>query len=41
VAIGRDLVNRDAVRRREPDWIRELVGRFLQIVRDARRQKTA
>jgi 2-dehydro-3-deoxyphosphogluconate aldolase/(4S)-4-hydroxy-2-oxoglutarate aldolase len=39
VGIGRDLVNREAVRRREIDWIRELAGRFLQIVKRARSQK--
>jgi 2-keto-3-deoxy-6-phosphogluconate aldolase len=39
VGIGRDLINPEAVRRREADWIRELTGRFLQIVRDARSQK--
>jgi 2-dehydro-3-deoxyphosphogluconate aldolase / (4S)-4-hydroxy-2-oxoglutarate aldolase len=41
LGIGRDLINPEAVHRREPDWIRELVGRFLQIVKDARRQKAA
>jgi 2-keto-3-deoxy-6-phosphogluconate aldolase len=41
VGIGRDLINPEAVHRREPDCIRELVGRFLQIVKDARRQKAA
>ncbi|MGA2594320.1 MAG: bifunctional 4-hydroxy-2-oxoglutarate aldolase/2-dehydro-3-deoxy-phosphogluconate aldolase [Bryobacteraceae bacterium] len=39
VGIGRDLINREAVRRRESDWIRELAGRFLQIVKRARSQK--
>ena len=39
VGIGRDLINREAVRRRELDWIRELAGRFLQIVKRARSQK--
>lgn len=39
VGIGRDLINREAVRRRELDWIRELVGRFLQIVKRARSEK--
>jgi 2-dehydro-3-deoxyphosphogluconate aldolase/(4S)-4-hydroxy-2-oxoglutarate aldolase len=39
VGIGRDLVNPEAVQRREADWIRELAGRFLQIVKDARGQK--
>ena len=39
VGIGRDLINREAVRRRELDWIRELAGRFLQIVKRARGEK--
>jgi 2-dehydro-3-deoxyphosphogluconate aldolase / (4S)-4-hydroxy-2-oxoglutarate aldolase len=39
VGIGRDLINPEAVRRREVDWIRELAGRFLQIVKRARSQK--
>jgi len=39
VGIGRDLVNWEAVRRRKIDWIRELAGRFLQIVKRARSQK--
>lgn len=38
VGIGRDLINPEAVQRRQPDWIRELAGRFLQTVRDARTQ---
>jgi 2-dehydro-3-deoxyphosphogluconate aldolase/(4S)-4-hydroxy-2-oxoglutarate aldolase len=41
VGIGRDLINPEAVRRRELDWIRELAGRFLQIVKRARSQKAA
>jgi 2-dehydro-3-deoxyphosphogluconate aldolase/(4S)-4-hydroxy-2-oxoglutarate aldolase len=41
VGIGRDLVSPEAVKRREVDWIRELAGRLLQIVKDARRQKPA
>jgi len=36
LGIGRDLVNGEAVRRRERDWIHELSLRFLQIVREAR-----
>lgn len=40
VGIGRDLVNPEAVRRRQIDWIRELTRRFLQIVKDARGQRT-
>ncbi len=41
VGIGRDLINPEAVQRREVDWIRELSGRFLQIVKDARIQRAA
>jgi 2-dehydro-3-deoxyphosphogluconate aldolase/(4S)-4-hydroxy-2-oxoglutarate aldolase len=39
VGIGRDLISPEAVKRREPDWIRELAGRFLQIVKDARSRR--
>jgi 2-dehydro-3-deoxyphosphogluconate aldolase/(4S)-4-hydroxy-2-oxoglutarate aldolase len=39
VGIGRDLINPEAVQRRELDWIRELAGRFLQIVKRARSQR--
>jgi 2-dehydro-3-deoxyphosphogluconate aldolase/(4S)-4-hydroxy-2-oxoglutarate aldolase len=38
VGIGRDLVSPEAVQRRQLDWIRELAGRFLQIVGEARSQ---
>jgi 2-dehydro-3-deoxyphosphogluconate aldolase/(4S)-4-hydroxy-2-oxoglutarate aldolase len=38
LGIGRDLVNVEAVERRETNWIRELSQRFLQIVGDARAQ---
>jgi 2-dehydro-3-deoxyphosphogluconate aldolase/(4S)-4-hydroxy-2-oxoglutarate aldolase len=38
VGIGRDLVNPEAIRRRERSWISELTRRFLQLVTDARRQ---
>jgi len=41
VGVGRDLISPEAVRRRERDWIRELARRFLQIVKDARRQMAA
>jgi len=41
VGIGRDLINREAVRRRELDWIRELAGRVLQIVKRARSERAA
>lgn len=36
VGIGRELIPPDAVKRRQPDWIRELAGRYLRIVVDAR-----
>jgi 2-dehydro-3-deoxyphosphogluconate aldolase/(4S)-4-hydroxy-2-oxoglutarate aldolase len=39
VGIGRDLVNAEAVQRRQKDWIRELAGRFLKIVKEARALK--
>jgi 2-dehydro-3-deoxyphosphogluconate aldolase / (4S)-4-hydroxy-2-oxoglutarate aldolase len=39
VGIGRDLVNPQAVQRRERSWIRELSRRFLQLVKDARLQR--
>jgi 2-dehydro-3-deoxyphosphogluconate aldolase/(4S)-4-hydroxy-2-oxoglutarate aldolase len=39
VGIGRDLINPEAVHRRERDWIRELAGRFLKTVKHARSQK--
>jgi 2-dehydro-3-deoxyphosphogluconate aldolase / (4S)-4-hydroxy-2-oxoglutarate aldolase len=38
VGIGRDLVSPEAIRRREPDWIRELTRRFLHIIKDGRSQ---
>jgi 2-dehydro-3-deoxyphosphogluconate aldolase / (4S)-4-hydroxy-2-oxoglutarate aldolase len=41
VGVGRDLVSPEAVRRREPDWIRELARRFLQIIKDTRSQMAA
>lgn len=41
VGVGRDLISPEAIRRREPAWIRELARRFLQIVKDARIQMPA
>jgi len=41
VGIGSDLINPEAVRRRERDWIRELAGRFLKTVQHARSQRAA
>jgi 2-dehydro-3-deoxyphosphogluconate aldolase/(4S)-4-hydroxy-2-oxoglutarate aldolase len=38
VGVGRDLINPEAVRRREAEWIRELAGCFLKTVKDARSQ---
>ncbi len=38
VGIGGDLIQPDAIKCRERDWIRELAHRFVQIVRDARGQ---
>jgi 2-dehydro-3-deoxyphosphogluconate aldolase / (4S)-4-hydroxy-2-oxoglutarate aldolase len=36
LGVGRDLVNSEAVHHRKPDWIRELTGRFLEIIGEAR-----
>ncbi|MBV8903502.1 MAG: bifunctional 4-hydroxy-2-oxoglutarate aldolase/2-dehydro-3-deoxy-phosphogluconate aldolase [Acidobacteriia bacterium] len=41
LGVGRDLVNPEAVRRRMPDWIRELTGRFLEIIAEARSRGSA
>jgi 2-dehydro-3-deoxyphosphogluconate aldolase/(4S)-4-hydroxy-2-oxoglutarate aldolase len=41
IGIGRDLINPEAVRRRELDWIRELAGRFLKTVARSRSQMAA
>jgi 2-dehydro-3-deoxyphosphogluconate aldolase/(4S)-4-hydroxy-2-oxoglutarate aldolase len=38
VGIGTDLIEPEAIRQREHEWIRELAHRFLQIVTAARRQ---
>lgn len=38
VGIGRDLIHADAVAHRERGWIRELSGRYLKMIRDARVQ---
>jgi 2-dehydro-3-deoxyphosphogluconate aldolase / (4S)-4-hydroxy-2-oxoglutarate aldolase len=38
LGVGRDLINPQAIRRRDRGWIRELTGRFLQIVAEARNQ---
>lgn len=39
VGIGGDLIQPDAIKCRERDWIRELAHRFVHIVRDARGAK--
>jgi 2-dehydro-3-deoxyphosphogluconate aldolase/(4S)-4-hydroxy-2-oxoglutarate aldolase len=36
LGIGHDLIQPDAIERREGGWIRELSGRYLKIVKDAR-----
>jgi 2-dehydro-3-deoxyphosphogluconate aldolase/(4S)-4-hydroxy-2-oxoglutarate aldolase len=36
VGIGRDLIQPDAIKRRERNWIRELARRFLHMVKEAR-----
>ena len=41
VGIGRDLIQPDAIARRERGWIRELAHRYLQIVREARAELKA
>ena len=38
LGIGRDLIQPDAIERRERDWIRELSRRFLRIVKETRAQ---
>ena len=39
LGIGQNLVQPQAIQNRERDWIRELAGRFLRMITDARRQK--
>jgi 2-dehydro-3-deoxyphosphogluconate aldolase/(4S)-4-hydroxy-2-oxoglutarate aldolase len=36
LGVGRDLIQPDAIARREGNWIRELSRRFLRIVKEAR-----
>jgi 2-dehydro-3-deoxyphosphogluconate aldolase/(4S)-4-hydroxy-2-oxoglutarate aldolase len=38
VGIGHDLIQPDAIERRERDWIRELSRRFLRIIKETRAQ---
>jgi len=39
IGIGRHLVDPDAIKRRERDWIRELSRRYFQMVQEARIQR--
>jgi hypothetical protein len=39
--MSRDLINAEAVQRRERDWIGELAGRFLKTVKHGRRETAA
>jgi 2-dehydro-3-deoxyphosphogluconate aldolase/(4S)-4-hydroxy-2-oxoglutarate aldolase len=41
VGIGRELIPAEAVKRRQPDWIWELAGRFLKIVAETRAQMSS
>lgn len=41
LGISRDLIQPDAIQRRERDWIRELARRFLRIMNEARSQMEA
>jgi 2-dehydro-3-deoxyphosphogluconate aldolase/(4S)-4-hydroxy-2-oxoglutarate aldolase len=39
LGIGHDLIQPNAIERRKGGWIRELSGRYLKMVRDARSQQ--
>jgi 2-dehydro-3-deoxyphosphogluconate aldolase/(4S)-4-hydroxy-2-oxoglutarate aldolase len=41
LGIGRHLIQPDAIKRRERDWIRELSRRYLHIVQEARSEREA
>jgi 2-dehydro-3-deoxyphosphogluconate aldolase/(4S)-4-hydroxy-2-oxoglutarate aldolase len=41
IGVGRNLIQPDAIERRERDWIRELSRRFLHMVQEARSQRRA
>jgi 2-dehydro-3-deoxyphosphogluconate aldolase/(4S)-4-hydroxy-2-oxoglutarate aldolase len=41
IGVGRDLIQPDAIERRERDWIRELSHRFLHMVKEARSRRRA
>jgi 2-dehydro-3-deoxyphosphogluconate aldolase / (4S)-4-hydroxy-2-oxoglutarate aldolase len=38
LGIGRDLIHEDAIRRRDESWVRELARRYMNLVRQARKQ---
>ena len=39
IGVGRDLIQPDAIERRERDWIRELSRRFLRMIQEARSRR--
>jgi 2-dehydro-3-deoxyphosphogluconate aldolase/(4S)-4-hydroxy-2-oxoglutarate aldolase len=41
LGIGRELIQPDAIERRERGWIRELARRYLRIIKEARAQKAS
>jgi 2-dehydro-3-deoxyphosphogluconate aldolase/(4S)-4-hydroxy-2-oxoglutarate aldolase len=41
VGIGANLIPPEAVHRREPGWVKELVHRYLNLVKQARDQRKA
>jgi 2-dehydro-3-deoxyphosphogluconate aldolase/(4S)-4-hydroxy-2-oxoglutarate aldolase len=41
LGVGRELIPKEAIQQRRPEWIRELARRFLGLVKNARSQKAA
>jgi 2-dehydro-3-deoxyphosphogluconate aldolase/(4S)-4-hydroxy-2-oxoglutarate aldolase len=41
LGVGRELIPKEAIRQRNPEWIRELAQRFLGLVKNARSQTAA
>jgi 2-dehydro-3-deoxyphosphogluconate aldolase/(4S)-4-hydroxy-2-oxoglutarate aldolase len=41
IGVGRDLIQPDAIKNRERNWIRELSRRFLHMVQEARSRRRA
>jgi len=39
LGVGQNLIQPQAIQKRERDWIRELARRFLRLVHDARAQR--